>query len=229
MKTIHNIFSTEKIISKPKKEPPKESIIIDYREKNSLVASELVSLGFKIKFKELKVADYIIKDTAIERKTVNDFLSSMINHRLINQLEELKQYEKKLLLIEGIDEQELYNDENKKINANSIRGFLLSIALKHKVPIIFTKDYCDTAKFIELIARKKQTNFGIRPNKKTKNKSEQIQFILEGFPGIGPTLAKKLLTEFGNLKNIFNANSKELEKSIGKKGEIINKILEIKY
>src|SRR4030043_460807 len=125
--------------SKPKKQIIMPKIIIDYREKNCLVASELMALGFEIEFKELKVADYLVKDIAIERKTVSDFISSMINRRLLKQLEELQQYENKLLIIEGIEEQNLYSDSESKeigINPNAIRGFLLSILLKYKIPII---------------------------------------------------------------------------------------------
>jgi len=229
MKTLYNIFQTEKITSE-KKEIPKEKIIIDYREKNSLVASELIKLGFEIEFRELKVADYLVKNTAIERKTVGDFISSMINRRLIRQLEELQQYENKLLILEGIEEHELYNDDKTNgVSANSIRGFLLSISLKHKIPIIFSKDYKDTARYIELIARKKETGMGIRPIKKVLNKKEQMQFILEGFPGIGPKIAKKLLEEFKTLRNIFDASEEELEKLIGKKADIIKKLVDENY
>ncbi|MFH1787215.1 MAG: ERCC4 domain-containing protein [archaeon] len=229
MKTIHNIFTKKETIIKNGHANPKQKIIIDYREKNSLVASELISLGFEIEFKELKVADYLVKEIAIERKTVSDFISSMINKRLLNQIEELQQYQNKLILIEGIEEQELYNEENDKgVNANSIRGFLLSIVLKHKIPIIFTKDYKDTAKYINLIARKKPNENGIRAKKRILNKQEQMQFILEGFPGIGPKKSKKLLKEFSNLKKIFNASQEELQKIIGKKFEIF-KLLEEKY
>ena len=88
-----------------KKESQKKRIIVDYREKNSLVISKLIKLNFEIEFKELKVADYLVKDVAIERKTVSDFISSMLNRRLLKQLEELQQYPKKLLIIEGVDEQ----------------------------------------------------------------------------------------------------------------------------
>ena len=221
MKTLHNIFTSKK--SKLKKEPQKEKISVDYREKTSLVASELVKLGFEIEFKELKVADYIVKDVAIERKTVSDFISSMINRRLINQIEELKQYENKLLIIEGIDEQELYNDENSDgVSPNSIRGFLLSILLRHKIPTLFTKNPKDTAKFMERIARKKENEMSIRAVKKSLDKKEQMQFIVEGFPGIGPKNARKLLEKFKTIQEIINASQEELQNTIGKKAEIFN-------
>ena len=58
VKQILDIFSIKKIKTKKKKQ---EIILIDYREKNSLVASELINLNLKIEFKELKVGDYIVK------------------------------------------------------------------------------------------------------------------------------------------------------------------------
>jgi Fanconi anemia group M protein len=227
MKEIFNIFPKNKI--KIKKElPPKEKIIIDYREKNCLVASELINLGFKIEFKELKVADYIVKDVAIERKTVSDFISSMMNRRLIRQLEEIQQYKNKLLIIEGLDEQELYSDEDFRVNPNAIRGFLLSILLKYKVPIIFTKNSEDTAKFISVLAKKKEKELPLNVKKKSFNKKEQLQFIIESFPGIGPKTAKKLLEEFKTIKNLINASVEEITKIIGKKSQIF-KLLEEEY
>lgn len=203
-------------------EKPKIKIIADNREKNSLVISELIHLGFQVDFEQLEVADFLINNTAIERKTVADFLSSMMNKRLPEQLINLNQYEKKFLLIEGIDEQELYNDKEKEgINPNAIRGFLLDIILKYQVPIIFTKNYEDTAKFLAVLAKKpEKTSESLRVKRKTRNKKEQMQFILEGFPGIGPETAKILLHEFKSIKNIINASQEELTRLIGKKAEI---------
>jgi ERCC4-type nuclease len=238
---FHNIFTSKKKKKKFSADSnlssldgqigmqPKQKILVDYREKNSLVASELIKLGFEVEFRELKVADYIIRNVAIERKTISDFIGSMINKRLLRQIEELQQYENRLLIIEGIDEQELYSDENENgVNANAIRGFLLSIVLKHKVPVIFTKNADDTAKFMERIALKKEKETSIRAVKKTLNKKEQMQFILEGFQGIGPKNAKKLLKRFSTLQNIFSAPQDELKKIIGKKAEIFM-LLEKKY
>ncbi|OGJ12768.1 hypothetical protein A3K82_02400 [Candidatus Pacearchaeota archaeon RBG_19FT_COMBO_34_9] len=214
--TFFNVFSK----SEPTKEKRRPKIIIDYREKNSLVASELIYLNLEIEFRELKVADYLVNNIAIERKTVSDFISSMISGRLKRQMEELHQYENKFLIIEGIDEQEIYSDDKEGINANAIRGFLLSIVLKHKIPIIFSKNYEDTAKFIDVLARKKERESSLNVAKKSLNKKERLQFILEGFPGIGPKTAKKLLSEFKTLKNIINAPIEELQKIIGKKADI---------
>ena len=220
------------IFSSPRKteikEKPKQKIFVDYREKNSMVASELIHLGFEVEFLELKVGDYLINNVAIERKTVSDFKVSMINKHLTKQLEELQQYENKLLLIEGMEEHELYSDNSEGIYANAVRGFLLSILLKHKIPIIFTKDAEDTAKFIDVLARKKEVESSLNATKKSFNKKEQMQFIIEGFPGIGPKTAKKLLEKFKTMNNIFNASSEDLEKEIGKKADIF-KIVKDEY
>lgn len=225
------IFSRKNPLIKPINKE-KTKIIIDHREKNCLIPLKLKKIGFEVEFQNLKVADYIVKGVAIERKTVSDFIASTINKRLTKQLEELQQYNHRLLIIEGIGEQELYSDEKPKklgMHPNAIRGLLLSILLKHKIPIIFTKNYKDTIKFIEVIAKKKKREMPLNVNKKTLNKKERLQFVLEGFPNIGPKTARKLLKKFSNLKNIFNVSLEELQETIGKKAEIIKEITETKY
>lgn len=221
-KQIFNIFPSSKSKSeKPKK--PAEKVIVDYREKNSLVYASLIGLGLEVLIKELKVADYIVRDVAIERKTVSDFISSMISRRLLNQIKSMQQYKNRILLIEGIDEQELYSESrflDGGMHPNSVRGFLISIILKYKTPILFTKDSEDTAKFISVLAKRAGKELSLNVSRKSLNSNERMQFILEGFPGIGPKSAKKLLQHFKSLKNIFNASQKELEEILGKKAEI---------
>lgn len=223
-KELFDIFSRKKSIIKKE---TKEKIIVDHREKNSLVASYLIKENLEIETQQLPVGDYIVKDVVIERKTVSDFISSMINRRLIKQLEELQQYPNKILIIEGINEEELYDDSEEGINSRAIRGFLLSIVLKWKVPIIFSKNSEDTAKFISVIANKKEkSELPLNISKKFLDEKERMQFILEGFEGIGPKTAKKLLEKYGTLKTIFNLSKEELEKEIGKKSigfEVLSK------
>jgi ERCC4-type nuclease len=228
-KPLLDIFSKKQ--GSKKIEEEKQKIIIDYREKNSLVAAKLINLGFKIEFKELKVGDYIVQDTVIERKTISDFISSMINKRLIRQIEDLKQFNKKLIILEGFEEGNLYTDEpyESGVHPNAIRGFLLSIILEHKIPLIFTKNQEDSAKFMGVIARKKEREISFKSKKSNLNKKEQLQFIIEGFPGIGPKTSKKLLKEFGTIQNIINAPEENLREIIGKKTDVFLELIGRKY
>ncbi len=215
-----NIFSKKPL----KKENPKQKIIIDNREKNSLVISELIVLNNKIEFKQLDIADYLIGEIAIERKTISDFISSMLNKRIFQQLKNLQQYKKSLLIIENY--QALYlNDTN--LNENAVKGLILSISLEYKIPIIFTKNEKETALYLSLIAKKKKTEISFRA-KQQMTDVERLKFILEGFPGIGPKTAKKLLKKYKTIKQVINAKEEELKSFIGKKSEkfleLINKL-----
>jgi len=216
--TFFNIFSNRKI-----KEKEKTTIIVDNREKNSLVISELIKRNNIIEFAQLPVADYIINNTAIERKTINDFKSSIIDKRIFSQLNELKQYPNHLLILEGLENTELYKGQ---IHENAFRGFLLSVALNFKTPIIYSINEEDTAKYLSILANKKEKSEpSIRQSRTLMSKEKQIQFILEGFPNIGPVKAKALIEEFKILKNIANATKEELEKVLGKNAEEFIKLL----
>jgi len=215
--TFHNIFSKS-----PVKEKPKLKILIDHREKNSLVSSYLKK-NFILEFQQLPVADYIIQGIAIERKTISDLKSSIINKRIFSQLQELKQFPKHLLLIEGISEEDIYSGT---IHENALRGFLLSVALDYQVPIIFTHDAEDTAKYLSVLAKKtEKPEMPIRASKITLTREEQIQFILEGFPHIGPAKAKKLIEKFHSLKNIFSVSEEALSEIIGKRAKEFRELI----
>jgi len=214
--TFQNIFSSSKIKNKEQICPnPKTPIIVDTREKQSLIYSNLANKKANIKFEKLDIGDYLIegeKTIAIERKTFNDFISSMINKRLQSQLIELKKYQKHFLIVEGF----YYNYKNEKIqiHENAIRGMFLSIVLDFQVPIIFTENEEDTANFLILLAKKQtktKSEIGLRQTKSEMTNQEQKQFILEGFPGIGPTIAKKMLNEFSSLNEIFNSSKEQLK------------------
>ncbi len=220
---FHNIFKITR--KQKKKQIPK--IIADIHEKNSLILSELKSSNqIKLEIKSLKIGDYLIGKTVIERKTVQDFISSMIDKRLIQQLKQMKKYKKQLLIIEGIDEQELYRKDT-KLNPNAIRGFILSIIRNYQTPIIFTQDCEDTAKYLIILAKQQ-----LKPLTKTslhhkipKKIQEQKQYVLEAFPNIGPVTAKKLLKKFKTINNTLNSTEQELQEILKSKTKNFKKLL----
>jgi ERCC4-type nuclease len=205
---LYNIFSKKrKSKTKPKQIP---TIVADIHETNSLVISELkASKQINLQIKPLKIADYLIGNTAIERKTTSDFISSMINRRLFQQLKQMQKYKEKLLIIEG--DLDLLNNET-NLNSNSIRGFIISIINNHQIPIIQTQDYEDTAQYLITLAKQQlkpkiPISFHSRIPKTIK---EQKQYIIESFPNIGPKKAELLLKKFKTINNIINATEEEL-------------------
>ncbi len=210
-------------------------IFVDNREQASSVTKALFERECKIIMKQLPIGDYILsKDVCVERKTIQDFVSSMIDGRLFNQLVDLREnYPKPLIILEGkIDE--LFTLRN--IHRNSLIGALTSIALDYQVPIINTKNVEETAEYLYVIAKREQLankkEVSLRIGRKGLTLKEQQQYIVEGFPLVGPGLAKNLLKEFGSIKNIANANEKELQnvENLGKlKAKKIRKILDSEY
>ncbi|MEK6850193.1 MAG: ERCC4 domain-containing protein [Nanoarchaeota archaeon] len=214
-----NIFS-----NKENTQEKKQKIIVDNREKNSLVPSELSKLNFNIEFKHLPVADYIINDIAIERKTISDLKSSVINKRIFTQMLELKQYPLHFLVIEGLNKDEFNSGI---IHENALRGFILSAQIDYNIPLIFSENEKETALYLSILAKRKNNKeISIRAKKISLNKKEQLQYILEGFPNIGPVKAKALIRKFKSLKNIFTASELELEDILGKKTKEFKSLLD---
>ena len=223
MTEVLDIFSDKKI--KNNRNNIMQNIIVDKMERNAIVAGELVNLGCKVEFKKLDIGDYIIGDIVIERKSAGDFFSSMISKRLMRQVEELKQHPRHLLIVEGFNN-EFYS---KLENSNSLRGLLLHLLLEEKMPIVYTIDEKDTALFLLLLAKKsplhRASELSFRGSRRILNDKERAQFILEGFYGIGPKTAMKLLERFGSLKNVFSAGEEEVRELIGKKADEFLRVL----
>src|SRR5690606_32440985 len=179
--------------------------------------------GFGIEFRELKVADYLIKGIAIERKTSKDFFSSLFDKRLFSQMEEISQYDKKVLIIEG----DLIKE--KRMHENALRGVLLSISLNYKVPILFSKNEEETAEFLRIIGEKKEKEPSINVSKKNFSKNEELLYVLESFPEIGPAKARKLLKKFGTIKKTINSKERDFIPILGKSSKKFKEILNRKF
>ena len=119
--------------------------------------------------------------------------------------------------------------EENRLHPNALKGLLLSIGLDYKTPIIFTKNEEETADYLLILAKKEKRELGINPKRKGLSSKEELQFILEGFPGVGPIKAKKLLEKFKSLKKIFSSNEKQLKPILGKSSIEFLEIVKRKY
>lgn len=189
-------------------------IVCDERERAGGVPQELAQLGVITRFTVLPLGDYVVApSTAVERKSVRDFISSLYDGRLFRQINELKNtYTNHVLIVEG-DPAEI---SSIAYNIKSYYGALSSVILDFNTKTIFTPSQRETALALDAMARrltkvrreKWTTMYQSRP--KSHSLTGQQVDIVSSLPGIGPNLAKRLLTAFGSVRNIFTATNTQL-------------------
>ncbi len=185
-------------------------IRIDYREKASGLIDLLQEAELILEVGQVPYGDYIINETiTIERKVARDFLISIIDDRLFKQLSNLKKHcSRPLLLIEGNP-----YETDLAFDPQAIKGALLSTQAIWYVPVIFSNSKEETRDIFLMLGRQEESGQDVVPlrggYRPKRLKSRQL-FILQGFPQVGPTMAKRLLEHFGSVAKIMNATISEL-------------------
>ena len=187
------------------------NLIIDHRETKLKELFDKKKEFIEYESKQLDIADIVVsKDVAIERKEGFDFISSIIDNRLFEQLLRLKEtYPNPILILEGLNDEVF---ENTGMRLSSIYGALSFISYKLAIAIIPTRNLEDTAIVIERIAYREQVKDDMpllsRRAPKEMTVEDRRAFIIEGFVDIGPKKAKLLIkkfkTPFGVIKAIKN-------------------------
>jgi len=194
-----------------------KDIYIDHREHCDILKQTLKEFDFNLIERHLTIGDYIIApDTTIERKTVHDFSISILDGRLFNQAYRLSRFcEHPIIIIEG---KSFINNSSVSISIEAVKGALITLAQTFQIPVLRTKDECDTAWYIKQLSLQRQR---VGEHKKpisayTPKKTEtRKEYILKAFPGIGQEMAKSLINHFGSITNIVNASYEELSEIHG--------------
>ena len=185
-------------------------IRMDYREKASGLIDLLQETELIFEVGPVPYGDFIINDAiTIERKTARDFLISIIDGRLFNQISNLKKHcSRPLLLIEGNP-----YETDLAFDPQAIKGALLSTQAIWYVPVLFSKSKEETIDIFLMLGRQEENNLAVVPlrggYRPKRSKSKQL-FFIQGLPQVGPTMAKRLLEHFGSAVKIMNATIAEL-------------------
>lgn len=207
-------------------------IYADDRDDTRIIA--ILEKKCTVRRKRLDFGDYLLsKDVIAERKTSDDFLSSIVDGRLFRQLSELKEhYQCPVLIIEG--KHPLKSSRN--IHPNAVRGALASIATDYALPILWSENQLETAEILFTIAKREQgekkSAISIRNKTKRVSANREQEFLICGLPNISTVTAKRLLKHFGSPEKVFLASESELKKVPGigdKMAKSIRKILTKNY
>jgi len=204
------------------------TIIKEYFNKNSNINNKLIIT----RLKNLEQGDFIIRDLdenillIIERKTINDLLSSVKDSRYSEQSERYSQLDipsnKIIYLIEG-DYENFHKDS---IEFKTIYSCIFSLNYNKGFTVLFTESINSTCTIIEeylnrIIENKISSKFKLNLVKKQIITKENIDsYMLNLVPGIGLQTAKEIL-------NITNKSFYEFWKQI-KNSEIDLESIKIK-
>lgn len=217
-------------------------ITMDSREysKNIQMAEALETRGIEVKVEQLPVGDYFLigerKNIVIERKTASDFAHSIVSRRMVDQCLMLVSVEnaEPRILIEG---SLALIKKFSNLNDFSVVGNLVSIMEDWGIQVVFVPSHYWTVLYFERLHRnlgkpKEKKLHPLRVKPKTTTLGEKIRCVVEGIPNVGPTLAHNLLSYFGTVRNLAQAEPEDLvavPKIGGKKAKKIYEVLNALY
>jgi Fanconi anemia group M protein len=163
----------------------------------------------------LDAGDYLIGDILIERKTAVDFIKSIVDGRLWNQLKKMSEVtDHAMLVVEGSVAYPI-RKQLTKVHPNAVIGALSSVLVDWGIPVVVLPSYAWTAELLLRIHKKKsepdtRTVMRARVKHKTITPDDELRRVVEGLPGIGANTAHELLCRFKTLQRLFSATKPEL-------------------
>lgn len=202
-------------------------ILVDVHEQKSSIPELLSRLGSETILTPLEVGDYRIEDIPIERKTVSDYVSSLTSGRLTTQLFNLSHNApfSYLLVVGSISEELMYRKLKRKHYINSLCSSSLKRSPTGCSGVVVTtplETSFDAALFLHSLEghlEKGEPRLPKMPRVKWTTESKQLH-ILSAFPGIGEKRARDILSHFGSLLAVLEAEITELSEVRGIGGKM---------
>ena len=210
-------------------------ILIDHQEPASIENSFLIQKSnIQLKRESLEVGDYLIRtrgyEIPCERKSPEDFVSSIIDGRLNNQLFHLsKKYFLSFLIITGPFSKLIFEG---RIPRKTLISTKLNIICKHAIVYDFADFYPSHKKGGKVYLVELDSEFDVpiflttlhekvekgvfdrlpsRPVGKKQTKEDMLLLMYQCLPNSGIETSKNLFTKFPSFQQLFSATIKDLK------------------
>lgn len=204
-------------------------MLIDDREHDDFKNHEW---GFNTKVERLGVADYIVSEkVAIERKEINDFVTSLDDRKNTNIWEQVKNMEEHFdinwVVIHGrVADLNHRNMEPRKVQG--IYGAIARLGNSYGINVLWVRGQSQAKKAIKKIHSKARTEETLKkPHLKKRSYRDDRVNVLYGIHGLGYKTINNLLDEFDSVAGVCQASEKELKKADGVGGKTASKIHDI--
>lgn len=218
-------------------------ILVDHREKTQ--ADKLEGVCEQVTLAQLPIGDYLIVSddgaVVVERKTVNDFLSSVRSNRLWDQLLRMMKTDelfghhvrRRILVVCGSFGdyfEHLHQDAERAflVHWSQLMGAFMEVVYVYNTPIFFAENDTAFRAFMRILVKRESSGHNdklpdarwfIKPVRADLPVKDRKKYILAALPYIGDRLAENLLTHFKTISHVACASVDDLQKvpMIGKK------------
>jgi len=209
-------------------------LIIDSRENSELterVIEKAQSLNVPFEKQWLEIGDYVFNDVCFEAKSSFDFIQSIVNKRLWNQLDNMdRAYVNNLVIVYGSFEdgfrkhlEHIKTNMNKTAQRVILRkkffGSMSKIILDTDCSIIWVRDALTAAELIAVVCKMQPHDREVyipRIVKQKKISTTDLRVdVLSTIKGVSDKKAKLLIKKFGSIMEIGEATPSELSEIDG--------------
>lgn len=188
---------------------------------------------------QLQVGDIVYGDVCIEIKEEEDLINSIKDKHLFDQIKKMElNYKHNFLILIGHPDKlkeackpvTIWKGgksiKTKGTDIKSVNGVLASSRIRSNIHVesyLTLEDAIDS--LIPVLFKGndgKSSKSGLEIKQRKFNKSNDQINVLISYKGVSESIAKNLLNHFGSVKNVLNADVKELEK-VDKVGKVIAK------
>jgi len=180
-------------------------IVVDDRERRSGICEALASQQVPHRVEHLEIGDYVVNDSIfVERKTVADFLESVQDLRLFDQVARLRTGNRRaVLVIEG----------TQLPGRPRVRGVLCSLAAQWCMPVLRSLDVKGTGWLLAHMHEnegQQMAPYHRYDHRAKRHISSLDERMLLQLQNVGPDIARRLLKRFGSVYNVLSAGKDEL-------------------
>lgn len=197
---------------------------MDDRECRSGLPDALARHWPRVAVARLPVGDVEIGPRVIvERKTADDFITSILDQRLFAQCWSLVGVGRRpLLIVEGRDGAPFL-----RVPPRHLRGALLAVTVSYRVPLLRTDDVEETALTLAQLAEREQRSLARRLDRPVPTPGRVAVDILGSIPGVGDLRARRLIDRFGSLAAVVTAEDDALLDVSGVGKSTVKRIREV--
>jgi len=202
-------------------------VIIDSRENSSLSEAVITCCnlaGIKYEKKFIEIGDYTFGNVVIEAKSMSDFLASVRNKRIFNQISNMEDnYEKCYVIIYGhvsqaieylntvrnmtYYQQKQWGEKLKRM----VYGAFSAIAMNTNTTPIWVTSSQEAANIITAMRYNMDKDVDLQKMLPKKTRSDDVRVdILTNITGISVEKAKALLEQFGSVYEIAGLDIKDI-------------------